>query len=154
MDSFDAKILEIVQKNNKLTADQISEKFGLSLTAVQRRLKLMRENGTIVQDISVVSPSAIGRRFTMIVEVVLERENSASLDLFKKSMLANKAVMQCFYVTGEADFILILTARDMDDYVEFTDRFFHDNANVRSFRTSVVMQTVKIGLSLPIEIAT
>lgn len=154
MDQFDVKILELVQINNRLTAEQISEKVGLSPTTCQRRLKALRDNGTIMRDISVVSPSAVGRGLTVIVEVSLERENQAVLERFKKSMIADPAVMQCFYVTGEADFILILTAADMEDYVEFANRSFFDNPNVRAFRTSAVMQTVKLGLSVPVTPAT
>jgi Lrp/AsnC family leucine-responsive transcriptional regulator len=153
MDSFDTKILQIVQENNRYTAEELSQKVGLSPTACQRRLKQLRDNGTILKDISVVSPKAVGRQFTMIVEVSLEREHITNLEAFKKSMRAMPEVMQCYYVTGQADFILVLTAESMEDYVEFTNRFFVENPNVRRFHTSVVMDSVKVGLSIPISTA-
>lgn len=86
----------------------------------------------------------------MIVEVTLERERPDILDEFKTSMRATPEVMQCYYVTGEIDFILMVTARDMTQYEAFTNRFFFNNPNVRRFHTLVVMDRVKVGLSVPI----
>ncbi|MBE0575638.1 MAG: Lrp/AsnC family transcriptional regulator [Desulfuromonadales bacterium] len=150
MDTFDAKLLNVIQQNNRLTIEQISDAVGLSPTACQRRLKKFRDNGTISADIAVISPESVGRRMTMIVQVSLEREQPEHLDRFKKSMLSTHEVMQCYYVTGSADFILILTAKDMKDYERFTRQFFFDNPNIRHFETSVVMDHVKVGLSIPI----
>tara|TARA_R110001583_G_scaffold145931_2_gene297978 strand:+ start:146 stop:643 length:498 start_codon:yes stop_codon:yes gene_type:complete len=149
IDNFDRNILEIVQQSNRTTSDQIAEQVGLSPAAVQRRLKRMREQNLIQADISVVNPKAIGRAVTLIVQVSLERERADLMDAFKKAMKNNKAVQQCYYVTGSSDFILIVTAVDMEDYERFTRDAFFDNANVRSFQTNVVMDRVKVGLSVP-----
>ena len=58
--------------------------------------------------------------------------------------------MQCYYVTGNADFILILSAKDMADYEDFTRRHFFAEENVARFRTSAVMDRVKVGFTMPI----
>ena len=150
MDAFNRKLLNLIQKNNRLTAEELSEKVGLSPTACQKRLRKMRDEGFIAADISVLNREAIGKLITMIVEVTLEREHPEMLDQFKKSMLNTPEVMQCYYVTGNADFILILTAKDMKDYEDFTRRFFFENTNVKRFHTNVVMDDVKVGLSIPI----
>ena len=150
LDSFDAKLLNAVQQNNRLTADELSRQVGLSPSSCQRRIARLRELGVIEADISVVSPEAVGRQLTMVVEVTLEREHPNIMNEFKHSMAATPEVMQCYYVTGEVDFILVLTARDMRHYEEFTQRFFFDNPNIRRFHTMVVMDTVKRGLKVPI----
>lgn len=151
MDTFDLKLLKLVQSNNRLTAEELSERVGLSPSACQRRLKRLRENRVIEADISVISPEAVGRRLTMIVEVTLERERPDIMDEFKRSMRSTPEVMQCYYVTGEVDSILVLTARDMRHYEQFTKKFFFDNPNIRRFHTMVVMDRVKIGLQVPLE---
>ena len=66
--------------------------------------------------------------------------------------MSNPAVQQCFYVTGNADFILIVTAIDMDDYEAFTREVFFENHNVRSFQTHVVMNHIKTGLTVPVNL--
>ncbi|MEH6823948.1 MAG: Lrp/AsnC family transcriptional regulator [Motiliproteus sp.] len=149
IDNFDRNILEIVQQSNRTTSDQIAEQVGLSPAAVQRRLKRMREQNIIQADVSVVNPKTIGRAVTLVVQVSLERERADLMDAFKKEMKNNKAVQQCYYVTGSSDFILIITAVDMEGYERFTREAFFDNANVRSFQTNVVMDTVKVGLTVP-----
>jgi Lrp/AsnC family transcriptional regulator, leucine-responsive regulatory protein len=151
MDEFDLKLLRMVQHNNRLTAEELGEKVGLSASACQRRLATLRKIGTIERDISVVSPEAVGRQLTMIVEVTLERERADIIDEFKKSMIAAAEVMQCYYVTGDADFILVVTARDMHHYAAFTKQFFFANLNIRRFHTILVMDRVKVGLYVPIE---
>lgn len=153
MDKFDAAILTAVQDDNRLTAEQLSGRVGLSPAACQKRLKKLRDNGTIARDISVLAPEAVARGLTMIVEVTLERERAELIDQFKKTMLAAPEVMQCYYVTGSADFILVLTAKDMKDYEDFTRRYFFQQSNVSRFRTNVVMDRVKVGLAIPVEAA-
>lgn len=151
VDAFDLKLLRLVQANNRLTAEDLSGQVGLSPSACQRRLKRLRKEKVIEADISVISPEAVGRHLTMIVEVTLERERPDIMDEFKRSMRATPEVMQCYYVTGEVDFILVLTARDMRHYEQFTKKFFFDNPNIRRFHTMVVMDRVKLGMQVPIE---
>ncbi|WP_366653784.1 Lrp/AsnC family transcriptional regulator [Fodinicurvata sp. EGI_FJ10296] len=153
MDKFDARILDLVQRNNRMTAEDMGEAVGLSPAACQKRLKKLRDRGVIEADIAVLAPEAVSRGLTMIVEVSLERERAAFLDAFKASMLKAPEVMQCYYVTGSADFILILTVRDMQDYDAFTRRHFFAESNVSRFRTNVVMDRVKVGLSVPVEVS-
>ncbi len=154
MDEFDISILNLVQHNCRLTAEQLSKKVGLSPSACQRRLTKLRDIGVIEREISVIAPETVGRQLMMVVEVTLEREHPNIMSEFKNSMKATPEVMQCYYVTGEVDFILILTARDMQHYERFTQQFFFDNPNIRRFHTMVVMDRVKQGLSVPIEAGT
>lgn len=151
VDSFDRKILDIVQHSNRATSDAIADQVGLSPAAVQRRLKRMRAQGVIQADVSVVNPKAVGQTMTFVVQVTLERERVDLMHNFKKEMTANRSVQQCYYVTGSSDFILIVTAADMEGYDKFTREAFFDNANIKSFQTNVVMDNVKVGLTIPID---
>jgi Lrp/AsnC family leucine-responsive transcriptional regulator len=152
MDSFDKKILDIVQQNNQLSADKIAEQVNLSASAVQRRLKRLRKDKIIEADVAIISPEANGRLLTIVVEVTLEQERplSSVLDEFKKLALNTPEVMQCYHVTGNADFILIIAAKDMKDYERLTHRLFIDNQSVRRFQTSVVVSRVKSRTTIPL----
>jgi Lrp/AsnC family leucine-responsive transcriptional regulator len=151
MDDFDRRILTLLQENARVTAEALAREVGLSAAACQKRLKRLRETGTVAREIAVVSPDAVGRRLTLIVEVTMARERPEVLDRFKRAMLAAPEVMQCYYITGDGDFMVILTARDMKDYEAFTRRHFFQDSNVQRFRTNVVMDAVKVGLNVPIE---
>ena len=152
LDRFDLKILDIVQRDNRVTSDVLGERVGLSATAVQRRLKRLREDGVIEADVAVVAPKAVGQRVHMIVMVSLERERADIIDRFKRSIRTTPEVMNGYYVTGESDFLLVITARDMEDYEAFTRRFFYDNPDIKNFKTMVVMDRVKAGFELPLHL--
>jgi Lrp/AsnC family transcriptional regulator, leucine-responsive regulatory protein len=151
LDEFDLRILDFVQRNNRLSAEEIAEKAFLSPSAVQRRLRRLRRDGVIEADVAVIAPEAIGRDLIVIVEVVLEREKAHILAEFKELMLNAPEVMQCYYITGDADFVLIMTAKNMQDYEAFARRFFSENPYVRRFRTSIVISRVKSSLTVPLE---
>lgn len=150
-DRIDARILEIVQRNNRLTSETIGERAGLSATACQRRLKRLRSEGIIEADVSIVSPRAVGRPIQMLVLVTLERERSDIIDKFKKAIKSSVDVVNGFYVTGDADFVLYVTARTMEDYEQFTRRFFYENSDIKGFKTMVIMDRVKAGFAIPID---
>jgi Lrp/AsnC family leucine-responsive transcriptional regulator len=150
LDSFDIKLLDLMQVNTRRTAEELSAEVGLSPSACLRRLNRLRESGVIEAEVAVISPAAVGQRLTMIVEVSLERERPDIMSDFKKAMRATPEVVQCYYVTGETDFILIVTVGSMSDYEVFTNNFFFNNKNIRRFSTLVVMDRVKVGLAVPI----
>jgi Lrp/AsnC family transcriptional regulator, leucine-responsive regulatory protein len=152
IDRIDARILEIVQQNNRATSDTIGDRVGLSPAAVQRRLKRLREENIIEADVSIVSPKAAGRPIQMLVLVTLERERSDIIDRFKKSIRNTAEVVNGFYVTGASDFVLYVTARDMEDYERFTRSFFYENPDIKGFTTMVVMDRVKVGFALPMNV--
>lgn len=143
LSEIDRKILHEVQLNNQLTSAQISERVGLSPTSVQRRLNRLRHERVIEADVAIVSHTALGRPLIMMVAVHLERERSDIIDRFKKSVRNAPEIMSAYYVTGESDFILMVSARDMEDYEAFTRRFFYDNPDIKGFKTTVVMDRIK-----------
>ncbi len=150
LDAFDREILRRVQRDAQATGEDIGADIGLSAAAVQRRLKRMRQSGAIVAEVAVVDPRAVGLAMSFVVEVELERERADMLDAFRKLARADPNVQQCYYVTGAADFILIVLARDMDDFEAFTRRLLFDNPNIRRFTTSVVMARDKVGQTVPV----
>lgn len=152
LDRIDASILNAVQKNNRITSEELGEAVGLSATACQRRLKALRKDGVIEGDVSIVSPKAVGRHVFMLVLVSLERERVDIIDKFKKSIRNTPEIMTGYYVTGDSDFVLVVTSKDMEDYERFTRRFFYDNLDIKHFKTLVVMDRIKPGFTLPIEI--
>ena len=152
LDRIDIGILQAVQQNNRLTSEELGERVGLSATACQRRLKRLRAEGVIEADISVISPKAIGRPVSMLVLVSLERERADIVDKFKAAIRSTPEVMIGYYVTGDADFVLLITAKDMEDYERFTRRFFYENHDIKGFKTMVVMDRVKASFALPIDL--
>ena len=105
LDSFDYKILKIVQVNNKITSQQLAKEVGLSSSACQRRLNSMRKNGIIESDISVLDRNQLDRKITIIVQILSDKEGTEPDIQFKKIMFDAPEVMQCYYVTGDYDYV-------------------------------------------------
>ena len=150
LDAADLTILRELQNDGRAGLEHLAQACNLSVPSVQRRLKRLRASGLIAKEGAVLDQAQFACKMTFIVMVELDRESLQQLDLFRKRAKAEPQVQQCYYVTGEADFILICTAEDMQDFEALTHRLFFENSNVRRFRTSVAMERTKIGLSLPI----
>jgi Lrp/AsnC family transcriptional regulator, leucine-responsive regulatory protein len=150
IDEFDHRILALYQHDSRLVAEAIGEKVGLSAASVQRRLKRLREIGVIVRETAELNGSAVGIAVVCIVGVDLVDERAEHIASFKKAMLEHRSVQQCYYVTGEIDFIVVVAARDLAEYEAFARAAFSSNRNVRSFTTYVVMDAVKVGTGLPL----
>lgn len=152
MDSFDIKILNIIQRNNRLSTEKISEQVGLSPSAVQRRLKRLRDEKIIEADVAIISPVAVGRSITAIVEIIIDKDRplAQTLTEFKKLMLDTPEVMHCYDVMGEFDFIVIITARDMQEYEVISRKLFMENRNIRRYKSNLVIRRVKSETTIPL----
>jgi len=152
MDSFDVKILNIIQQDNRLSTEKIAGQVGLSSSAVQRRLKRLREDKIIEAEVAIVSPEAVGRSLTAIVGVIIEKDRPLSLALseFKKLMLGTPEVMQCYDVMGEFDFIVLISAKDMPEYEALSRKLFMENPNIRRYKSSLVIRRVKSETMIPL----
>lgn len=150
LDEYDKMLLRQLQQNNKITADELASIVNLSASAVQRRLKRLRDEKIIEADVAIISSAVAGISITCIVEVILLEGNSKAIDTFKATMQQCTEVMQCYYVTGAYDFVLIVNVTDMKHYEEFSKKWLMDNPNVKHFYTHVVMDKVKVGYSVAI----
>lgn len=149
IDKIDARLLDLVQRNNRLSSEELGAKVGLSASGVQRRLKRLRRDGVIESDVSIISPKAIGRNVTMLVFIFFERDRADIIDRFKRGIRKMAEVMSGFYVTGQADFILLVTAGNMEEYERFTRRLLSENPDIKRLETIVVLDRVKAGFTLP-----
>ena len=153
LDEFDLKLLDAIQRNNRLTAAQLAEKVCLSPSAVQRRLHRLRQRKVIEAEVAIVSAEALGQTLTAIVEVTLDTDRPKIVEEFQRAIQAAPEVMQAYYVTGNADYILVITARNMSDYEAFARKFLSKRPHVKYFRTSIVMRRVKRGMTLSLKSA-
>ena len=150
LDQADIRILNAIQQNSRIGLEALSEKAALSVASVQRRLKHLRDKKVVVKDVAILDPDKVGQSMSFIVMVEMERERPDQIDAFTKLALADAQVQQCYYITGEADFCLICTAQNMQEFEALTRRLFFSNSNVRRFKTSVVMGRKKVGLSVDV----
>jgi DNA-binding Lrp family transcriptional regulator len=151
LDKFDRRILAIVQRDARRSAEMIGADIGLSASAVQRRMARLREDGVIVAEVALIDPRAVDRRLTVITDLEVERERPELLASLRQWIAAEPTIQQAWYVTGDDDYVLVVTARDVDDYDALMRRLVAANANVKRFRTRVALDTLKRGLAVPVD---
>lgn len=105
----------------------------------------MKENGIILSNISVIDREKVGRPITLFVEVSLDNEKLEFIDTIKAVFRSTPEVQQCYYVTGDADFVLVIVVPSMHDYERLTRKHF---------RTLITMDIVKLSLDIPLEVIT
>lgn len=150
LDRFDRQLLNLVQHDAALTAEQLAEQVSLSPSAIQRRLKRLREQGVITRQVALLDPALVGRPMSFIASLQLDSERADQMAALRAWIAAQPQVQQAFYVTGEADFILVVTAPDAQAYEALMASLLADNPNVKRYTTSVAMSVLKRGLALPV----
>lgn len=151
MDSKDALLLNLLQQDARQTLERLADAISLSVPAVQRRIKRLRDTGVISKEVALVDPAAVNVNMTFIVVVELERDRSEEIEAFRRKVIADPLVQQCYYVTGDGDFVIVSVARTMSDYEAMTQRLFFEDDNVRGFKTSISMGKAYKTLSIKID---
>ena len=150
LDAFDIAILDILQQDNTTPQRAIAEAVHLSPAAVQRRIRRLNASGVVRANVALLEPTRVGQMLTILVEVQLVSERPELALPLRQRILEEPSVQQCYYITGEADYLLVLTVASMEAYAELTERLFAHDTNVRRFRTSVALGRLKAGMRLPL----
>lgn len=151
LDSFDIAILNLLQTDNFIPQRDIGDKIGLSAAAVQRRIKRLTETGYIMANTSILNSQKLGNLITICVNVEMESERIQAIDETKAIFKSCPEVQQCYYVTGDTDFILIVVVPSMHYYEQLCRRLFFANNNIKRFRSFIATDLVKIGSQIDID---
>ena len=135
LDSLDRAILEQVQKDNLQSHAVIGEEVGLSTSAVRRRLERLRAQGVICQDVSLLNRNFIG--VTLIVTVTFTRESPELFKKFEMQMNQLVEVGQCYHISGEKDYLLVVSAPTLQYYEEWGIEHLMSNPDIRRYDTIV-----------------
>lgn len=149
LDRFDRQIIEIIQRNCQMKAEAIAEEVGLSASAVQRRLKRLRDDGIIKGEVAIIDRKSSGHSMVFIVGMEIERDNYDALARFRLWAERQDHVQQVYYVTGQVDLIAIITARDVEHYDDIAAVLMAENPQIRRMHTNVVLRDIKLSLFVP-----
>lgn len=143
LDKTDRKILNILQMDNQITNQAIADKIGISAPPCFRRVKRLREERIILNDVSLVDPFKVGKPLIVFVNITLEKQREDLLAHFERKMSEEPEIMQCYFVSGDTDYLLIIHVKDMNDYNDFARRVFANEPNIKQFRSSFCLNRTK-----------
>ncbi len=143
LDRIDRRILNLLQRDSRLSNQTLAERVGLSPPACLRRVRRLREAGVIMAEVALVNPDAVGHPLNIIVEVEMVRDQLDIYERFSRKMQAAPEVMQCYQVTGEVDFLLVVLVPDMQAYEAFVRRELASDPHLSKFRTLISLRREK-----------
>ncbi|MBN8886426.1 MAG: Lrp/AsnC family transcriptional regulator [Rudaea sp.] len=153
LDHFDIAILETLQNDAAVSFAQLGERVNLSPSAVQRRVQALKADGVITGTRAILDPRKIGQALTIILEITLESDRTDLLAQIRRRLIAAAEVQHCYYVTGEYDLVVVLTLADIQALKHFVARMLAVDDNVRRYKTSVVMESIKSTTAYPLDVA-
>jgi len=147
LDSIDLSLLEQLQADSSPSNQDLAAKVHISPATCLRRVKRLREAGLIEREVAILDPerlaATLGQGLEAVVEVSLDRQGNAEQEAFEQRVVADEAVQQCYRVSPGPDFILVVFARDMQDYLALAQRLFTSDANVRNVKAFFSVKRAK-----------
>jgi Lrp/AsnC family leucine-responsive transcriptional regulator len=143
LDKVDRKLLNLLQKDNQIPTKTLAEKVHISQPTCLRRLRDLRDAGIISADVALVDPFALGYGMLAFLEVSLSNQSDEHMQEFEKRMGKEAEVMQCYFVSGNYDYFLVVHVVDMDAYYQFVRRAISGSGNVRNFQSRFPMKRAK-----------
>lgn len=151
LDGFDKKILQLLQRDNKISQRELAEQVNLSPSAVNRRIAALEADGYIKGNIAIIDNKKLGKPITLIVEVRIKNKHTLAMDHHKSIFLSTPAIQQVYLVTGDFDFLLIMTVADMSEYEQLSEKLLFNDENIHGFKTMVTLQNIKQTFEVNIE---
>ena len=149
IDTFDAKILRLIQTDAALPLDEIGDKVGLSRNAVWRRIKVMEANGTITGRAALLDPAKLGLGLTVFMMIRTDRHAPDWLERFAKLTRDMPEILGAYRMTGELDYLIRARVADVKDY----DRLYQaivSRIELADVSASFVMEEIKETTVLPV----
>lgn len=150
MDKTDIGILRALQEDGRASAQQLSERVGLSTAPVWRRVKALESAGVIQGYTAQVDRSKVGLQGCMFAQISLERHTASTVELFERSVRDAPEILECYAVTGDSDFLLKILVESPEAYDRFLHRFLFNLPGIRQTRTIVALREIKHEVRLPL----
>ena len=154
LDVTDLRLLDALQQDASQTNQQLAADAHISPPTCLRRVQRLKAAGLIERQIALLSPDKLapllGHGLQAIVEISLDRQDNAALDAFEARVMSDDAVQQCYRVSPGPDFVLVVAARDMPDYLALAQRLFTANANVRNVKAFFSIKRAKFAPRVPL----
>lgn len=151
VDRLDRRILDCLQNDSSVTNQELAGRVGLSPSACLKRVRRLRADGIIDREVALLALEKLGPIVHAVVEVTMERDRKDLYQRFVRRVRKAPEVKQCYQVTGEVDFVLVVVVPDMDGYDRFCDDVLYADGNMAKFRTLISRRREKFDTRISLE---
>ncbi len=151
LDGYDLSLLSALQRDAHATHQALGETVHLSASQVSRRIQRLEASGLIQRHVSLLNPALLGLGVTAITYVTMTRHGTTEGNQFEKDVAGIAAVLECYAVTGESDYILKIVAADLSELADSVLKALTHLPGVASIRSNIVLNCVKSTTELPLD---
>ena len=152
LDETDWRILAALQDDARLTNADLAEKVFLSPSPCLRRVRDLEQAGLIKRYVTLLDPLKLGLTVSVFIQVSLEKQMRGALDTFENAVLSRDEVMECYLMTGDADYLLRVVVSDMQSLERFIVDYLAKIPGVSNIRSSFALKQVKYKTALPLPV--
>ncbi len=150
LDAIDRRILQELQEEARITQAELAKRVALSPSPCLRRVRDLEAQGVIRRYVALLDPAALGLGVSVFVQVRLERQVEDALERFEAVILGRPEVLECYLMTGDADYLLRVVVADIPAYERFLKEHLTRVPGVSSIRSSFALNQVKYRTALPL----
>ena len=143
-------LLDALQKDSTLSQDDLAEVSGKSRTSVWRWVRELEDAGVIERKVALLDPKELGFQIHALLSVSINQDTASSRQAFEEHVLNLPEVMECYSVSGDRDYVLLVLSRDMEAYNEFLNTQILDHPSVYSTSSNFALRRVKYTTALPL----
>lgn len=133
-----------------MTNVELASAAGISASPCWRRVRELEETGVIARYVTLVDPAAVGLPVSVFIQVSLEKQVETALEVFERVILDRPEVMECYLMTGDADYLLRVVVADLEAYERFLMAHLTRVPGVANIRSSFALKQVKYRTALPV----
>jgi len=150
LDATDWKILARLQEDARLTNVELARRVNLSPSPCLARVRRLEQSGLITRYVTLLDPIAVGLTVSVFIQVRLERQVEQALEGFERAMTERPEVMECYLMTGDADYLLRVVVADVQALERFIVDFLSRVPGVGNIKSSFALKQVKYQTALPL----
>ena len=150
LDALDLRILRELQADASLSNVVLAQRVGLSPSPCLARVKVLEREGVIRQVVALLNAQALGLHLNVFISISLKQQTRASLEAFEAKVCAREEVMECYLMTGEADYMLRVIVPNLGALQEFILERLSSIDGVANIRSSFALKQVKYKTAYPI----
>ena len=150
LDRHDRAIIAALQSDGRISNVELAKAANLSESACLRRVRLLEESGLIYGYTTLVDQQLAGYASTVFVQISLDKQQKTDIENFQRAVGKIPEVMECYLMTGDADFLLRVIAADAADYERIHTQHLTQLPGISRVRSSFSLRTVVKKNSIPI----
>jgi Lrp/AsnC family leucine-responsive transcriptional regulator len=153
LDDTDIRLLRILQENARLSNVELAERIGLSASPCLRRMRQLEDSGVIKGYMTLIDQNVIGLPVSVFISVTLKEQSERALDEFEGRIRALPEVMECYLMTGTADYLLRVVTADLAAYERFLKEHLTRIPAIASIQSSFALKQVSFRTALPLPLS-